>query len=355
MHSIIYKQKVLAGAALSLILILLTVTQAPTAHALPGRYPDLNMTYGLQPACEPLRPAILDAITAWVNWLPGSSWTQTDPANAEITFVCEVPYNPPTCGGGLSLACAMTVGPVNGHDTIVLSITGLATSFGAYSTEQADRDIIAHEIGHTFGLSDGAGSHACPGESLMTNALGCDPPPSTDDGTWRGIPSPGEDLLAVLRATYGITTDTTTTAETTICHEPLSLLVATDKTNYTLGELVIVAVTFARLNSSCADTNEARVDNIRLEVNGTQLQSLWTQNSFNESITFSAQAPGSYVFNATEWLNGTTLELENHITIIILDPNTLPSNSTSTQLSSTVSPSAAATIMRVILEEKKPQ
>lgn len=99
-----------------------------------------------------------------------------------------------------------------------------------------------------------------------------------------------------------------------------SIEVATDKTEYEIGENVRITVHFSHLLPDCAEIQVVHFHRVLLEVrdsSGAKLHSWqWvTDGDISETVSWSAHEPNTYTITASSWWNGEKLEVEDQAAI----------------------------------------
>ena len=104
-------------------------------------------------------------------------------------------------------------------------------------------------------------------------------------------------------------------------HTPCrSIEVATDKTEYKIGEKVRITVHFTHLLPGCAEIQVVHFHRVLLEVrdsSGAELRSWqWeTDGDISETVSWNTQEPNTYAITASSWWNGEKLEVEDQAAI----------------------------------------
>jgi hypothetical protein len=99
-----------------------------------------------------------------------------------------------------------------------------------------------------------------------------------------------------------------------------SIEVATDRTEYEIGENVRITVHFSHLLPDCAEIQVVHFHRVLLEVrdsSGAELHSWqWeTDGDISETVSWSTQEPNTYAITASSWWNGEKLEVEDQAAI----------------------------------------
>jgi hypothetical protein len=315
MNPIISKEKTLACVTFTLAVILVTASISPAHAVLTAIWNTRDLTYRIVDCNQEFVPRIREGIALWQGWLPEVTFREVT-QDEKITFQC---FNTPDIDGAIADATVVSEPSTRiiQHATIRLPIWAFSHRFDIAG---AGVNVVTHELGHAFGLDDWTGGIMCTRieggyfEQFCTLQT-------------KEILTPTQEQLSELHAYYS-----SLPQPASQCRE---LVVATDKTDYVPGEGVRVAVVFAHLQPNCVEEGNDFYE-IRLEVNGAPFHVWQTQRDLSESIIWQAQAVGTYVFVASEWLNGIDLELESRVNVNVFEPNTPPPNNSTP-------PTAAAT------------